>query len=141
MGWFTDRLKDIYESQRKYDIAMPAGETELKARRAMNNDVLGGINGNKNRAIAEANAKAQQVAWAAEAQAALASGNAQARAAADAQAQAAARAAAERSAADAASQPVAMTEIQAGGQALTMQATRRKRAQFGRGGSTASISI
>ena len=129
MGWL--------QKMAKVDFLLPGGKG-AKAVEKTYQDLTG-----KTQQIQQAkeNAAAQKAAWDAETQAALAAGNAQARAAADAQAQAAARAAAERAAADAASQPIAQTEIQAGGQALTTQAVRRKRAQFGRSGSTASISI
>lgn len=121
----------------KIDVFLPGGKASKVVDKAWQ-DMTGMT---QQIQVAKDNAAAQQAAMAAEAQAALAAGNAQARAAADAQAQATARAAAERAAADAAAQPVASTEVIAGGQPVSGAASRRKKAQFGRGGSSASITI
>ncbi len=129
MGW----LKKLA----KIDILLPGGKGARAVEKAWQ-DLTGKT---QQIEIARQNVAIQEEAMRQSTQSQLAAANAAARAGADAQAQASARAAAERIVADSASAPVASTEVVAGGQPTTQAATRRRRAQFGRSGSTSSISI
>lgn len=129
MGWL--------KKMAKIDPFLPGG----KAAKAVNKiwqDLTGKT---QEIEIAKQNVALQEEAMRQSTASQLAASNAAARAGAEAQAQAAARSAAERIVADAASAPIASTEIVTGGQPTTQAATRRRRAQFGRGGSTSSINI